>query len=117
MPEPRSAVRLNFTEGLEAIPPRPKRDSTTTDASLDAGREFGFSDRSSSDVVDGRSLRRKGAHKQLNLKVRPEDKTRIVMEAQKLMNDPAHPVTSIGEFVVFAVDFYRKHSSRQPRAD
>lgn len=42
MPEARSAVKLDFTSGLDKLPPRPKMDASTPQASVVAGREFGF---------------------------------------------------------------------------
>ena len=117
MPDTRSAIKLDFTTGLEALPPRPKMDAATTEASLDAGRQLGFSGRTPKNIVDGRSLRSKGAHAQLNLKVTPEDKARIVMEANRLIQDSSYPIGSIGEFVVMAVDFYRANYKRQSRND
>jgi len=114
MPEGRPAVKLDFTSGLEVLPPRPKMDAATTEASVIAGRQLGFSGRTSGTIVDGRRLKSRGANTQLNLKVTANDKAMILMEASRLIQDPSSPVGSLGEFVVMAVDFYRSHHSRHP---
>lgn len=109
MPEERNAVKLDFVSGLENIPPRPKVDGSTTRASVLAGRELGFSARTESPTLDGRRLRSRGADKQLNLKVTAEEKDLILRDATRLIQDPDSRVNNIGEFVVLAVDFYRRH--------
>lgn len=112
MPDTRPAVKLDFTSGLDALPPRPKMDAATTEASVVAGRQLGFAGRAPETRIDGRRLRSRGANTQLNLKVTAEEKDRILMEASRLIQDPSSPVSNIGEFVVFAVDYYRSNSSR-----
>ncbi len=121
MPESRSAVKLDFTSGLEHLPPRPKADAATTRASVEAGKELGFSGRSlpikpPQENVDGRSLRSRGANTQMNLKVTAEEKARIVQEASRLVQDPDSPISSIGEFVVMAIDFYLVHRAGPARS-
>lgn len=108
MPEARSAAKLDFTSGLEQLPPRPKMDAATTQASVNAGREFGFEGRHH-EKLDGRRLRSRGANIQLNLKVTEEEKQRILLDASRLIQDPNSPVKNIGEFIVLAVDSYRAH--------
>ena len=108
MSEARSAVKLDFTSGLDKLPPRPKMDAATTQASVIAGREFGFEGRHH-DKMDGRRLRSRGANTQLNLKVTEEEKERILHDACRLIQDPTSPIKNIGEFVVLAVDYYRSH--------
>ncbi len=108
MPEARSAVKLDFTSGLEKLPPRPKMDAATTLASVVAGREFGFEGRRP-EKIDGRRLKSRGANIQLNLKVTEEEKDRILRDASRLIQDPNSPVKNIGEFVVLAVDYLRSH--------
>ncbi len=110
MPEARSAVKLDFTTGLENLPPRPKMDAATTQASVIAGREFGFEGRHH-EKIDGRRLRSRGANIQLNLKVTEEEKNRILSDASRLIQDPNSPVKNIGEFVVLAVDYFRSHQA------
>ena len=106
MPEPRSAVKLDFTSHLDKLPPRPKMDAATTQASVNAGREFGFEGRHH-EKIDGRRLRSRGANTQLNLKVTEEEKQRILQDASILIQDPNSPVKNIGEFVVLAIDYFR----------
>ena len=106
MSEARSSVKLDFTSGLDKLPPRPKMDAATTQASVLAGREFGFEGRHH-EKLDGRRLRSRGANVQLNLKVTEEEKQRILEDASRLIQDPTSPVKNIGEFIVLAVDYYR----------
>lgn len=106
MPDARSAVKLDFTSGLDKLPPRPKMDSATTQASVIAGREFGFEGRHH-ERIDGRRLRSRGANTQLNIKVTEEEKQRILSDASRLIQDPSSPVKNIGEFVVLAVNYFR----------
>ncbi len=111
MSEVRSAVKLDFTTGLDNLPPRPRMDNATTQASVVAGRELGFSSRVEPTIkMDGRRLRSRGANTQLNLKVTAAEKDAILKEASRLIQDPSSPVSNIGEFVVLAVDFYTTHS-------
>ncbi len=109
MPEPRAAIKLDFTSGLEKLPARPKMDSTTTQASVVAGRELGFSGRAAGMKLDGRRLRSRGANTQLNLKVTANEKDAILNDAALLIQDPASHISNIGEFVVHAVEFLRAH--------
>ena len=126
MSEGRPAVKLDFTTGLEQLPSRPKMDEAATQASVEAGRELGFSGRQSvvptpapvplpvvaaPQRLDGRRLRSRGANIQMNLKVTAEEKEMILAEAMELMQDPRSPVGSIGEFVVHAVETYRSMKS------
>lgn len=86
-------------------------DNATTQASVVAGRELGFSSRAEPTIkMDGRRLRSRGANTQLNLKVTAAEKDAILKEASRLIQDPSSPVSNIGEFVVLAVDFYTTHS-------
>lgn len=111
MSESRQSVKLDFMSGLESLPPRPKMDATTTQASVIAGRELGFAGRAPGTKIDGRRLRSRGANTQLNLKITEDEKQRIVVDASRLIQDSSSPVSSIGEFVVLAVDYFRlKHS-------
>ena len=122
MPDSRPSIKLDFTSGLDQLPPRPKVDASTTHASVKAGRELGFSGRAESsrdekaalqdNKLDGRRLRSRGANTQLNLKVTAQEKEMILRDASKLIQDPASSVSNIGEFVVQAVEFYRKHHDR-----
>ena len=122
MSDTRPSIKLDFTSGLDQLPPRPKVDASTTHASVKAGREMGFSGRVEANSVavagipkerlDGRRLRSRGANTQLNLKVTAEEKEIILRDAAKLIQDPASSISNIGEFVVQAVDFYRKHTVR-----
>ena len=107
MSEARQAVKLDFMSGLEALPPKPRKDASTTQASVIAGRELGFSGRETATKIDGRRLRSRGANTQLNLKVTAEEKERILRAAIELIQDAKSPVSNIGEFVVLAVDYYR----------
>jgi hypothetical protein len=109
MSDARPSIKLDFTSGLEKLPPRPKMDATTTEASVVAGREFGFSGRGESSKIDGRRLRSRGANTQLNLKVTAEEKEAILRDASQLIQDPTSSINNIGEFVVLAVAFYRSH--------
>ncbi len=108
MPEARTAVKLDFTSGLDKLPPRPKMDAATTQASVVAGREFGFEGRNQ-EKIDGRRLRSRGANTQLNLKVTEEEKSQILRDASRLIQDPNSPIKNIGEFVVLAVAYFRSH--------
>ncbi|RRA50443.1 hypothetical protein [Acidipila sp. EB88] len=103
MPEARPPIKLDFTSGLDQLPARPKMDAASTQASVIAGREFGFEGRHL-EKLDGRRLRSRGANIQLNLKVTEEEKQRIIVAASKLIQDPSSPIKNLGEFVVFAVD-------------
>lgn len=108
MPEARPAVKLDFTSGFDKVPPRPKMDAATTQASVVAGREFGFESRHQ-EKIDGRRLRSRGANTQLNLKVTEEEKSQILRDASRLIQDPNSPIKNIGEFVVLAVAYFRSH--------
>ena len=112
MPDARPAVKLDFTSGLDKIPPKPRMDAATTLASVNAGRELGFSARQEIPKMDGRSLRSRGANTQFNLKVTAAEKEAILEEAYRHIQDPASPISSIGEFVVMAVAYYKSHCSR-----
>jgi len=109
MPDIRPAIKLDFTSGLDSLPARPKMDPSMTVASVNAGRELGFTGRRSETVAktDGRRLRSRGANTQLNLKVTAQEKEDILNDASKLIQDPRSPVSNIGEFVVHAVEFFR----------
>ena len=115
MSETRPSVKLDFTSGLESLPAKPKRDISTTLASVAAGRELGFSARHGSEPttkLDGRRLRSRGANTQLNLKVTASEKDLILGEAARLISDISSPISNIGEFVVMAVVFYKsQHNS------
>ncbi len=112
MPEARPAVKLDFTSGLDKLPPRPKMDAATTQASVVAGREFGFQGRHQ-EKIDGRRLRSRGANTQLNLKVTEDEKSQILLDASRLIQDPSSPIKNIGEFVVLAVAYFRSHHPEQ----
>ena len=122
MPDARPSIKLDFTSGLDQLPPRPKVDASTTQASVKAGRELGFSGRAEpsedkraalqDNRLDGRRLRSRGANTQLNLKVTAQEKEAILRDASRLIQDPGSPVSNIGEFVVQAVEFYRQHRDR-----
>ena len=114
MPETRPAIKLDFTSGLEKLPPRPKMDASTTQASVIAGRELGFAGRAPETKIDGRRLRSRGANTQLNLKVTAEEKDMILLEASKWIQDPSSSVSNIGEFVVLAVEAYRANHPNRP---
>ena len=112
MSNTRPAIRLDFTTGLDKLPPRPKVDASTTLASVVAGRELGFTGREvkqSEPKFDGRSIRSRGANTQLNLKVTAAEKEAILRDAAVLIRDPHSGISNIGEFVVRAVEFYRSH--------
>ena len=109
MSESRPAVKLDFTSGLEKIPAKPRMDASTTLASVNAGRDLGFSARQELPKLDGRSLRSRGANTQFNLKVTAAEKEAILEEALRHIQDPASPISNIGEFVVMAVAFYKSH--------
>ena len=113
----RPAVKLDFTSGLDKLPPRPKVDSTTTIASVTAGRELGFSGRTEAPadpapvaVLDGRRLRSRGANTQLNLKITSAEKEAILRDAARFIQDPSNRINNIGEFVVHAVSYLRAHT-------
>ena len=122
MSDGRPSIKLDFTSGLDQLPPRPTVDASTTYASVKAGRELGFSGRAEASRIantapqesrlDGRRLRSRGANTQLNLKVTAEEKEAILRDAAKLIQNPMSPVSNIGEFVVLAVEFYRDHGGR-----
>jgi len=114
MPETRTPVKLDFMTGLDALPPRPKSNAATTLASVVAGRELGFAGRGEATKIDGRRLRSRGATTQLNLKVTAEEKNMILKEASRLIQDPSSPISNIGEFVVFAVEFFRSNQGVGP---
>lgn len=128
MPDTRTGVKLDFTSGLEKLPPRPRTDPVaTTLASVEAGREVGFTarpqpprpdppppDQPRTELprparLDGRRLRSRGANTQLNLKVTEAEKETILEEASRLIQDPSSPIGNIGEFVVMAVNHYRRN--------
>jgi hypothetical protein len=114
MPETRPAIKLDFTTGLDNLPPRPKMDATTTLASVTAGRELGFVGRGGpSPVLDGRRLRSRGANVQMNIKVTAQEKEMILQQASLLIQDPASPINNIGEFIVEAVEAYRASRARE----
>ncbi len=112
MPDSRPAIKLDFTTGLDSLPPRPKMDSETTKASVAAGRDLGFTGRLGVPSLDGRRLRSRGANIQLNLKVTAEEKDAILRDAATFILDPASPISNIGEFVVHAVEFLRKQREK-----
>lgn len=111
-------MKLDFISGLEQLPSRPKMDESATQASVDAGRELGFSGRQApapaqtQQKMDGRRLRSRGANIQMNLKVTAEEKDMILAEAVELIQNPMSPVSSIGEFVVYAVELYKSLKSK-----
>lgn len=115
----RPAVKLDFTTGLDRLPPRPRPGADTTLASVAAGEELGFSSRQPQPVLsteprlDGRRLRSRGANIQLNLKVTAEEKDMILALAGRSIQDAGSPVSSIGEFVVAAVKFYRNATEKE----
>ena len=109
MPDGRPAIKLDFTTGIEKLPPRPKMNALTTQTSLLAGREMGFSGRGGGSKIDGRRLRSRGANMQLNIKITEQEKADILRDASVLIHSPESPVTNIGEFIVLAVNFYRRH--------
>jgi len=111
MSETRPAVKLDFVTGLEKLPARPKMDDQTTQASVIAGRELGFSGRATASRMDGRRLRSRGANTQMNIKVTAAEKEMILAEASELIQNPASSVSNIGEFVVYAVELYRSLKS------
>jgi hypothetical protein len=93
MSEARPAVKLDFISGLENIPAKPRMDASTTLASVNAGRDLGFSAR----------------QEVPKLKVTAAEKEAILEEAHRHIQDPASPISNIGEFVVMAVAFYKSH--------
>ncbi|MBB5061455.1 hypothetical protein HDF16_006191 [Granulicella aggregans] len=109
MSDIRPAIKLDFMSGIETLSPRPKVNALTTQASVQAGREVGFSERGVGSKLDGRKLRSRGANIQLNIKITEQEKAEILHDASELIQDPQSSVTNIGEFVVFAVNFYRLH--------
>ncbi len=80
-------------------------DAATTQASVIAGREFGFEGRHQ-EKIDGRRLRSRGTNTQLNLKVTEDEKSQILRDASRLIQDPNSPIKNIGEFVVLAVAYF-----------
>jgi hypothetical protein len=88
-------------------------DASTTQASVAAGRELGFSGRTEGSKIDGRRLRSRGANIQLNLKVTAQEKEAILLEASALIQDPNSPISNIGEFVVYAVELYRAQKAKR----
>jgi hypothetical protein len=112
MSDNRKGVKLDFTSDIPNLPSRPKVDATT---SVVAAQEVGFLAESGSKPVnkplskpDGRKLRRRGNNTQMNIKVSDEDKEVILSEAEGLIKDKSSNIRSIGEFVVYVVDLYRK---------
>ena len=112
MSDTRVPIKLDFMSGIDKLPPRPKVNALTTQASVQAGRDVGFSERGIGSKLDGRKLRSRGANIQLNIKITEQEKAEILQDASELIRDPQSPVTNIGEFVVYAVNFYRKHRER-----
>ncbi|SNT41324.1 hypothetical protein SAMN05421770_11225 [Granulicella rosea] len=53
---PRNPIKLDFTSGLDNLPPRPRADAHTTQASVDAGRELGFTGRIDASVPIPKSI-------------------------------------------------------------
>ena len=115
MPDSRPSVKLDFTSGLDKLLTRPLADpAATTLASVAAGRQLGFSARQNAPTeqkLDGRRLRSRGANTQLNLKVTEVEKTAILEEASRHIQNPTSPVGNIGEFVVMAIEFYKNNRS------
>jgi hypothetical protein len=107
MSDSRPAVKLDFVTGLEKLPARPKMDEQTTQASVVAGRELGFSARAAASRIDGRRLRSRGANTQMNIKVTAAEKEMILAEASEMIQNPASRISNIGEFIVHAVELYR----------
>lgn len=124
MHDARTPVKLDFTSGFETLPIRPKADESTTQASVAAGRELGFSARVAipsyapsvgpvaTPAIDGRRLRSRGANTQFNLKVTQAEKDMILQEATRHIQNPTSPVSNIGEFVVLAVSFYKAQGTQ-----
>jgi hypothetical protein len=117
MSDTRSAVKLDFTTGLDQLPPRPKMDDETTQASVSAGRELGFNTRVSTVErpprrSDGRRLRSRGANIQMNIKVTADEKEMILKEASRYIQDPLSGIKNIGEFIVRAVENYQSIQRR-----
>ena len=118
MSDTRQSVKLDFTSGLEKLPPKPRVDPVaTTLASVVAGREVGFSARQEHALpprLDGRRLRSRGANTQLNVKVTEAEKEEILEEASRHIQDPRSPISNIGEFIVMAVEYYKRESVKRP---
>jgi len=110
MADSRPAVKLDFTTGLDTFGARQKVDASTTLASVAAGRELGFQGRTSAMKLDGRRLRSRGANIQLNLKVTAEEKEAIIRAASVYIQDSSSPISTLGEFVVFAVSRLKEMS-------
>lgn len=62
--------------------------------------------------IDGRKLRKRAQKIQLNLKVYEEERTMILQSAEEVMDDPNSGIRSLGEFVVHAVETYRRQKIR-----
>ena len=111
MSDSRPTVKLDFVTGLDKLPARAKMDEQTTQASVVAGRELGFSGRIMASRMDGRRLRSRGANTQMNIKVTAEEKEMILAEASALIQDSASRISNIGQFIVYAVELYRSQKT------
>lgn len=111
MSDTRSSVKLDFTTGLDKLPPRPHVDAATTMASVTAGRELGFAGRAPSLKIDGRKFRGRGANTQLNVKVTAEEKETILRDAIRHIQDPGTPISTVGEYIVHATELFKRSAS------
>lgn len=87
MNEPRKAAKIDFGSVVDVdTPRRPKIDKSVTSAAIADAAQAGFTGRSDKVHIDGRTLRRSGRSAQLNIKLRPETKSRFLEQAQSFPN-------------------------------
>lgn len=123
MSDSRTPNKLDFMSPVSNLPPRAKIDPLTTAASVSAAHDVGFLTEqgqipyvkaagNDQNKIDGRKLRKRAKKIQLNLKVYEEDRTMILQSAEEVMDDPNSGIRSLGEFVVHAVETYRREKLR-----
>jgi hypothetical protein len=119
MSDSRTPVKLDFMSPVSNLSPRLKIDPLTTAASVNAAHDVGFLTEPAQVTyaktvdkeqikIDGRKLRKRAQKIQLNLKVFEEERAMILQSAEEVMDDPTSGIRTLGEFVVHAVDTYRR---------
>lgn len=104
MPEDsRPSAKLDFSEFTETPVKRTPVDKATTHQAINDAAKAGFTARSDTVKIDGRTLRRTGRTAQMNMKVLPETKARFQKHLTKF--------GSSDEFLKFLLDLYDRGTS------
>ncbi|MCE2576711.1 hypothetical protein [Komagataeibacter sp. FNDCR2] len=96
--EPRPSAKLDFSDFTDVPIKRPPVDKAITHQAINEAAKAGFTARTDTVKIDGRSLRRTGRTAQMNMKVLPETKARFQKHLVKF--------GSSDEFLKFLLDLY-----------